>query len=199
MRIPSALAVDLELLSDALDIPNSDIATTLAVLMSDAASAVSSYVGLSVRMFTGDTQIELTTLDSDHQIASIKASLRVPLEAEPTVGAEHRARIVLILYAAKAGAFVDLAADIAWITKRSPDEVLLDHDLNGGIHHRPAESLRAQSAINQAIGVLISQGRTDVQARAELGSRANESGLPWHEVAIAVLAALPTTVPRHGL
>ena len=194
MRIPSSLAADLALLTDALDVPATDIEATVAALMSDAAAAVSSYVGLSVHVCSSHSQLELTTLESG-QLASIRTSLRVPLMTRPPSPPDDSVRFVLVLYAAKVGALIDLAADLAWLTGHSPDELRLDEDIAEGVHLHPAESLRAQSAINQAIGVLIGQGRTPHQAHAELDLQATEAGLPRHAAAEAMLAALSAGAP----
>jgi hypothetical protein len=192
VRIPSDLAADLALLTDALDVPDTDIAATLAALMSDAAAAVSSYVGLSVRVCSRHSHVELTTLESS-QRSSITTSLRIPLQTEAALQADT-ARFVLILYAATAGALVDLAADLTWLTGRSTDELCLDDDIAGKFHLHPPESLRSQSAINQAIGALIGQGRTPDQARMELDVRAADSGMKVHAAAVGLLASLPTAI-----
>ena len=199
VRIPPALAADLALLTDALDIPSTDIATTLSILTSDAAAAVSSYVGLSVRLRSAEAQVEFTTVEGASQIASITTSLRVPLGNEPLLSGGDVACTVLILYAARAGALVDLAADLAWLTGRTMDEVRLDEDVGGGVHVHPAESLRSQSVVNQAVGVLIGQGRTPDEGRAELDVRATDAGGSLYSAAEALLASLPRTeAPADG-
>lgn len=194
VRIPTSLAADLALLTDALDVPATDIAATVAALMSEAAQGVSSYVGLSVRVCSLHPRVELTTLESSER-ASIRASLRVPMLTRPTSQQDESVRFVLILYAAKVGALIDLAADLAWLTGRSLDELRLDEDIAAGVHLHPAESLRARSTINQAIGVLIGQGRTAVDANTELDRRATHTGLPRHAAAVELLASLPRTLP----
>ena len=189
VTIPTDLAADLALLTAALDVPETDIAATLAALTSDAARAVSSYVGLSVRVCSRHSHLEFTTLDSS-QLASVATSLRIPLQTEPALPYSDSTRFVLIFCAARAGALVDLAADLAWLTGRSTDEVRLDDDLAGAIHLHPAESLRSQSTINQAIGVLLGQGRTPEQARAELDTRAADTGTHRYEAAVGLLGTL---------
>ena len=196
MRIHSSLAADLALLTDALDVPSTDVAATLAALMSAATAAVPSYAGLSVRVCSHDSHVELTTVESS-QLASIMTSLRVPLETEhPSPHADGES-IVLIIYAGRAGALVDMAADLAWLTGHRIDELRLDEDVAGVIHLHPTGSLRQQSTINQAVGVLIGQGRTPSQAREELDVRAARAGIPRHAASVGLLASLPA-VPLRG-
>jgi hypothetical protein len=69
-----------------------------------------------VRVCSRHSHVELTTLESS-QRSSITTSLRIPLQTEAALQADT-ARFVLILYAATAGALVDLAADLTWLTGR---------------------------------------------------------------------------------
>ena len=196
MTIPSALAGDLGLLTDALDLPGTDVASTLEALASDAATAVPSYVGLSVRVRTDHGHVELATLEHETQLVGIVTSIRIPLGTKPSRRDDDDTPLVLILYAASAGAFVDLAADVAWLTARSLEDVLLDEDLSGAALRRPVRSLRAQSSIDQAIGVLIGQGRTPDDARDELVTLATAAGVPLSSAALAVLASIPSRPAR---
>ena len=196
MTIPSALAGDLGLLTDALDLPGTDVASTLEALASDAATAVPSYVGLSVRVRTDHGHVELTTLEHETQLVGIVTSIRIPLGTQPSPKAADDTPLVLILYAASAGAFVDLAADLAWLTAGSLEDVLLDEDLSGAALRRPVRSLRAQSSIDQAIGVLIGQGRTPDDARDELVTLAAAASGPLSSAALAVLASIPSRPAR---
>lgn len=103
--------------------------------------------------------------------------------------------VVLVLYAAVPGAFVDLAADLAWITGQDNTDFHLDEhlDLPTGA---PAEtSLAAMSMINQAIGVLLGRGRTPDQAAHDLTVLAATSRGDLSTAAAAVLAT--TTGPSH--
>jgi hypothetical protein len=197
VTIPLALAADLALLTEALDLPGTDIATTMAALASDAATAVTSYVGLTVRLGTGDTGAVLTTLDDDSAGALITTSLRIPLGRGTWPARGEGTAIVLILYAAAPGAFVDLAADLAWLTGVAIDEMHLDDDLPGGVR-RPMRSLRTESTINEAVGVLMNGGSTLDQARADLDARAAADGVPLHSAALAVLDSLPQAASHEG-
>jgi hypothetical protein len=189
VTIPPALAADLVLLTDALDHPTADIGATIAALASDAATAVPSYVGLSVRIQLDDDVAELTTLDEESRIRGVATSLRIPVGSEPS--SVDGVGLMLVLYASAPGAFVDLAADLAWLTGRPLADMRLDDDL-AGLFLRPARSLRARSTIDQALGVLIDQGLTPEHARAQLAGRAAEAGSQLASAALALLASIPS-------
>jgi hypothetical protein len=186
VRIPTALAADLALLTDAFDVGTADVASTVSLLTSDVAAAVSSYAGLSLRLRLPDGHVELTTLDDVDVIARIVTSLRIPVTSVPTGPS-----VVIVLYATTRGAFVDLAADLAWLTDRTLGEVGLDSDLGRCIHAHPLVSLRSVSSTDQAIGVLVGQGRTPEEALVELEALA--AGSDRHTAALSILAALPPT------
>ena len=188
MRIPSALAADLALLTDALDVGAVDIASSVALLTSDVAASVSSYVGLSVRRCSPDGQAEMTTLEDPDAIARIVTSLRIPVTAATTT---QGSSVVIVLYATRPGAFVDLAADLAWLTGRALDDVGLDADLGGQVHAHPATSLRALSSINQAVGVLVGRSRSPEEALEELDRLATRAGSDRYAAARELLAQLP--------
>jgi hypothetical protein len=190
VRIPPALVADLGLLTDALDQPGTDVAATLAALASDAAASVNSYLGLTVRMRAAGADVEVTTLLDQADAARVRSSLRIPLGAPDSPEGRQGDRIDLVLFAATPGAFVDLAADLAWLTGRPMDDARLDHDVAGPFDLDPSRSLRARSSIDQALGVLIGGGLTSEQASSELDALAARDGVLRHQAAHAVLAAL---------
>ncbi len=188
MRIPSALAADLALLTDALDVGTVDIASTVSLLTSDVAAAVSSYAGLSLRLSLSSGDVELTTLDDVDVVARILTSLRVPV-TPATTGPS----VVIVLYATRLGAFVDVAADLAWLTDRTLGDVGLDTDLGARIHAHPVTSLRSLSSVDQAIGVLVGRGHTAEEALVELEALAARAGSDRYAAALVTLAPLPPT------
>ena len=187
VRIPSALAADLALLTDALDVGAVDIASTVSLLSTDVAAAVSSYVGLSVRVGSHGNLVDLTTLDDPAVIARIVTSLRIPVRSG---GPAPDPPVVIVLYATVPGAFVDLAADLAWLTELALEDVGLDRDL-GPPCPDPANSLRSLSSIDQAIGVLVGRGHTPEEALVELETLTAGAGGDRHAAALALLEALP--------
>jgi hypothetical protein len=187
VRIPSALAADLALLTDVLDVGAVDIASTFSLLSSDVAAAVSSYVGLSVRVISLGARSELTTLDDPAVIARIVTSLRIPV---PTVEPAPSPSVVIVLYATLPGAFVDLAADLAWLSDVALADVGLDVDLEPQMHSLAAASLRSLSSIDQAVGVLVGRGRTPAEALVVLETLAAGVEGDRHAAALGILAAL---------
>lgn len=190
MRIPPALAADLALLTDALDADGVDIASTVSLLTSAVTSAVSSYHGLSVWVSSPDGHLEMTTLPDQDATARSVTSLRIPVATgTPPAGPS----VMIVLYAGLPGAFVDLAADLAWLTGRALDDIGLDADLGDRAHAHPATSLGAQSSINQALGVLVAGGLPPEAALADLDARASPAVTDRHGAALALLDALPPT------
>jgi hypothetical protein len=194
VRIPDALAVDLALLTAALDEPTADVGATLSQLMSGAAVAVPSYVGLSVRMSGPDNTTEVTTLEHAGQAEQVRTSMRFSLPGISTAGVLEEANtctVDIVLCASQPGAFVDLAADLAWLTARPLASFVLDADRPE--LHRPrtaALSVRTLSSVNQALGVLIGQGATPDEASAQLDARAAALGVERQRAAGQILAAV---------
>ena len=127
MRITAAMAAALAILTEALDEPGTDIAHSLHRLTLDAAAAIPSHLGLSVVVSHSDPPFTVTTLADGAVAGDICTSLHVPL---PGIGAGHEpATVAVILYAGTPGTFVDLAADLAWLTGRPPTDFMLDKHL----------------------------------------------------------------------
>jgi len=189
VTIPSALAADLALLTDALDTGSVDIASTFSLLSSDVAAAVSSYAGLSVRIHSLGGLAELTTLDDPAVIAGVVTSLRIPV---PVASQVPGPSVVIVLYATLAGAFVDLAADLAWLTDVALADVGLDLDLDLDPRARSgvATPISSLSSIDQAIGVLVGRGHTPEETLVELETLAARFGGDRHAAALEILDAL---------
>ena len=187
MTIPSALAADLALLTDALDTGSVDIASTFSLLSSDVAAAVSSYAGLSVRIHSLGGLAELTTLDDPAVIAGVVTSLRIPV---PVASQVPGPSVVIVLYATLAGAFVDLAADLAWLTGVALADVGLDLDLDPRARSGVATPISSLSSIDQAMGVLVGRGHTPEEALVELATLAARFGGDRHAAALEILDAL---------
>lgn len=177
MDLSAALARDLALLSDAIDEGTADgarvdLVDSLARTVQAARAAVGSYVGLSVTTGPGEIDLRFTVLDDGAEPADVRTSLRVPFRPASQDGPAP----AVVFYASTPGAFVDLAADIAWLTGRSASDIALDADLQPADGFDGAGTVAARSTVDQAVGVLLAQGRTPEQARAELARRAAADG-----------------------
>jgi hypothetical protein len=95
------------------------------------------------------------------------------------------------MYAARPGGFVELAADLSWLTGNPLADYLLDQhvllpataDTDGGV--------RAASVVDQAIGVLLGRGYTPERATVHLDALAATAGTSRSDVAAEILDTLP--------
>jgi hypothetical protein len=188
MKFTEALAADLAALRAALDEPAPDIGQGLRQLAATVTAAVPSYLGLSVVVTRHHSSFTSTLLDDGGTAGDVGTSI---LLAWPKPGDRRDvAAVAFILYARSPGAFVDLAADAAWLTGGPPIEFVLDAHLRTPTEPNPATPIAAESAINQAIGVLIGRGFTAEQANLELDARAAHGGTERVTAAHIVLARI---------
>lgn len=162
MTFSTPLAADLHALTATLDDRTIDIAATLTSLGDAAAAGIESYLGLNATLTdteTGDgSEVQLSTMPGHD--AAIGSSVLLSLAGHGAHLAGLAPAVVLVLYAAAPGAFVDLAADLAWITGQHLTSFHLDEHVNPPNAEPAATSLPAMSMINQAIGELLGRGRT---------------------------------------
>ena len=109
--------------------------------------------------------------------------------------AGHAPSVALVFYAATPGTFVDLAADLAWLTGRPPSDFALDQHLSVPAGSDGGTSLRATSVINQAIGVLIGRGYTPRQAHSKLDTQADGARTDRYTAAQSILDTLTAADP----
>jgi hypothetical protein len=193
MKISAALAADLGILTAALDEPGADVLHSLHQLGVDAQAAVPSYLGLSMTFDGSDPPFTFTTLD-DGTADNVRTSLRLTPLARVGDG-RPAPSVALILYAETPGTFVDLTADLAWLTGRPPSDFALDQHLSVPAGSDAGTSLRAASVINQAIGVLIGRGYTPRQAHSKLDTQADGAGTDRNTTAQFILDTLTTEDP----
>jgi hypothetical protein len=192
MKISAALAADLGILTAALDEPGADVLHSLHRLGVDAQAAVPTYLGLSVTVDGSDPPFTFTTFE-EGAADGVRTSLRLTL---PGVGDGWASpSVALILYARTPGTFVDLAADLAWLTGRPPSGFALDQHLSAPAGSDAGTSLRAASVINQAIGVLIGRGYTTRQAHSKLDTQADGAGTDRYTTAQSILDTLTAEDP----
>jgi hypothetical protein len=195
MKIDAALAADLGMLTAALDEPDADVLQSLHRLGIDAQAAVSTYLGLSVTVDGSDPPFTFTTLE-DSAADDVRTSLRLTL---PAVGDGWGCpSIALILYAGTPGTFVDLAADLAWLTGRPPSDFALDQHPSVPAGSYAATYLRAASVINEAIGVFIGRGYTPEEAHSKLDAQADGAGTDRHIAAQFILDTLTAEDPTEA-
>jgi hypothetical protein len=184
----AAMVAALGILTEALDEPDTDIAHSLQQLALAAAAAIPTYQGLSVVVPQSDPPFTLTNLADGVKAGDILTSLQVLL---PIMGAgDDTGAVAVILYASVPGTFVDLAADLAWLTGRPMSEVTLDGHLSLPAAADVGDQLHAASAINQAVGVLIGRGFTPHQAHCHLDIQAATNRTDRHAAAQSILGAL---------
>jgi hypothetical protein len=184
----AAVAAELEILTAALDEPGVDVAHSLRQLALDTAAAISTYLGLSVLVSSSEPPFAFTALAAGVVAGDIRTSLRVVV---PRVGnGADRPTVAVHLYAGSPGAFVDLAADLAWQTARPPTDFVLDQHLSIPSPSEPGTQVHAASLINQAIGVLIGRGYTPEQAHLQLDTQAADARTDRRAAAQLVLAKL---------
>ena len=189
MKIAAALAAGLGLLTEALDEPGADVADSLRQLMIDAAAAIPTFLGLSVTVDDSDPPFTFTTFVDGVGVdgvgvdgvgtSEVRTSLRLPLPGA-----------VVVLYAGSPGTFVDLAADLAWLTARPLSDFVLDQHLQPSAEQDSATGLFETSVINQSVGVLIGRGHTPEQADRYLAAEAAAAGISRHAVGVRILDGL---------
>jgi hypothetical protein len=188
VKIAAALAAALGILTAALDEPRADLAHSLRQLTANATAAIPTFLGLSVTVDGSDPPFAFTTFVEGVGTGDVRTSLRLAL---PRVGdARPLLSVVVILYAGSPGTFVDLAADLAWLTSRPLGEFVLDQHLSGPAEWVAATSLSEASVINQAIGALVGQGYTPEQAERHLTAEGADAGITRHAVGVRILAGL---------
>jgi hypothetical protein len=185
VKVTADLAADLGILTAALDEPGTDVAHSLSQLTADATAAIPTFLGLSVTVDGSDPRVTFTTFVEGAGTGDVHTSLRLAL---PGVGDVGLPAVVLVLYAGSPGTFVDLAADLVWLTARPPSDFVLDQHLPAPAEWGAATSLFEASVINQAIGALIGQGYTPEQADRHLTAEGADAGISRHAVGLRILA-----------
>lgn len=177
-RNDTSLSTALALLSAGLDDPSTNAWRDFDQFAIVVRSAVASYCGLAITM-SADDGIPLTITATDPG-AVVATSLAIPLSTlSPTGGGE------IVLFATVAGAFVDLAADLAYQTATALDTFALDAHLEPPA--LPPAGVPEFAVIHQAVGFLIAGGSTPEQALARLEKFAANDG---HDLAAAAARVL---------
>jgi hypothetical protein len=196
VRFDATTVAALATLTEALDEPGSDIGESVSRLGDVVAATVPSFMALSFRTGSGDAQIEFTGRSEAYEdLTGIRTSLLIPLPDRFEVGFPSDSSTSLVLYAAHPGAFVDVAADIAWLTGRPLGAFRIDEHLSPPGDDGSARALRDASTVNQAIGVLLERGFTVEAATSHLDELAAAAGSDRAGVAADLLTQMSTGGP----
>jgi hypothetical protein len=187
VEIAAALAADLSILTAALDEPGTDVADSLRRLVADATAAIPTFLGLSVSVDGTDPPFTFTTFVIGVGAVDVRTSLSLALPGVGDVGLPPA--LVVVLYAGSPGTFVELAADLAWLTARPLSDFVLDQHLPDPAGTGATTRLSETSVINQAIGALIGRGYTPEQAVRHLTAEGAKAGISRHAVGLRILAA----------
>ncbi|HEX5905926.1 MAG TPA: hypothetical protein VFY56_02840 [Propionibacteriaceae bacterium] len=192
----NSISLDGNALDDALD-------ASLAALTADIEAAVPSYLGIQLTIRQNGQPVTLTRI-APHRTAT--TSLQIPLTVlGPRFDPDSR----VTFYAAAAGAFVDLAADLSYAlhvptsTDRSTDGsdgedrrhrpvdgdrgITLDADAPPSALVSGVSGLSELSTINRAIGVLIDHGHHPDRVGDILRCDASSEGLEPNSYAARLL------------
>lgn len=175
------------------------LSESLAVLVQDVRSAVSSYLGLRLTVVLDGWPVTLAVFgDIDGQRPA--TSLRLALsDLDPVFDPQSR----IVFYASRPGALVDLAADLDYLQRqRGPavaghavvgrrdarrPTVRLDVDLPPVSLVSEISGLTEYVTINRAVGVLINEGHHPDYAHAALHRAAADNGLTPPDYAARLL------------
>jgi hypothetical protein len=97
------------------------------------------------------------------------------------------------MYAGIRGAFIDLAADLAWLTGRAPATLVLDEHCTLPHASETASVFTAAWLVDRATGVLLEHGYTPEDAERELLARAARLGVDLHGSARDIIGELTAT------
>lgn len=194
MDLSTPFATHLSALTDGVGTEHESLTDTLATLVADLRAAVSSYSGLRLTLVRDGWPVTLTAFPgADGKPPA--TSLRVTLS---TLGGGFEPDSEIVLYARTPGAFVDLAADLAYLDRRGrtpypahrsgegntpvdagrhPAGPALDGDLPPVSVVSGLSGMLEYSTINRAVGVLMWRGQTTNQALGTLRREATAGGL----------------------
>jgi hypothetical protein len=168
---PASAALSVGLNSRTID----EVGRGLGQFRAAVRGAVPSYCGLSATLVFDGYPVTMTSpvpLGGGSRDAGAVTSLHLPLSAV-TVAATGE----LVLFASTPGAFVDVAADLAYATDTDTDAGVCALDAHlapsaGGVPNGVA----GFSIFNRAVGALIHRGWTPEQARARITRSATDTG-----------------------
>lgn len=203
MDIPAALLNQLAQLADGIGLDAKILQLPLTNLSAALQALVPSCRVLHVDIVHNGQPITLTHVLLPETDGAVSTSLRVSLSL---LSPDYHWRSRVVFYAARPGAFVDLAADLGYVMETSvatvgPDRDRADSDLEGPMAPRlildadlpprvdasGLTGLCELSAVNRAVGVLIERGHDPGDAYDSLRQAAAEAGVEVHVYAARML------------
>jgi hypothetical protein len=181
--LPTDVAAFLRDLTERVGAGDDNLSGSMVALVEDLRTAVSSYQGLRLTLVLDSWSVTLTAFGDIHG-QHPATSLRLAL-SDLGQGFDPQSRIVF--YAGKAGAFVDLSADLDHLDRHQP-AVRLDVDLPPESVVSGFSGLSEYATINRAVGVLIDRGHVPNRAHAMLRRGAAADGLALPDYAARLLA-----------
>lgn len=145
---------------------------------------VSFYRGMRLQLVEQRQPVAFTTAHPHDSVTDIVTSLELPVDLGRGVP-----NATVWMYAARPGAFVDLAADLAWALGLGVPCIRLDTDLPKALRSG-VTGLDELSRINYAIGVLINAGCPVELALDAMTEQAKERGLSAFDCAVQLLASV---------
>jgi len=181
---PTLLIEDIHNLFSDLAVPDgfagqsAELENSLTALTEAVKNAAPSYRGLALTLVIDRQPVSLTSAEVGNT-SDIATSLRLSLAWIPSLGAGSW----ITFYASTPGTFVDLAADFAFVL--GSESLRLDEDIPS-VLVSDLTGVGRLSAINRAVGVLISHGHTTDSAQRELRHTAASTPCSIQKTAEAV-------------
>ena len=172
MRLPADLAAQFRRLA-AHSQPPHDIGRTLEELLVLAVVAVPSCLAISLTLHDHGQRIMVAAHTEANTRLPVASSLAIELPDPEGLTSDPAGRVVLTLYASAQGALRQTASELLTLLDLDPRRANLDTALQLPTGHGAASDLAAtldgESAINQALGVLLDRhGLLAAQGREEL-------------------------------
>lgn len=155
-----------------------ELEKSLTALTEAVKSAAPSYRGLALSLIVDKQPISVTSAELGNT-SDIATSLRVSLACVPSLSTDSQ----ITFYASTPGTFVDLSADLSFAL--GSDSLRLDEDIPSALIS-DLTGVGRLSAVNKAVGVLISHGHTSDSAQRELRHTADATHCSIQKAAEAV-------------
>ena len=158
MRLPAELAAQFHRLATHSQ-PTHDIGRTLEELLVLAVVAVPSCLAISLTMHDRARRVTVAAHTEADAWVPVASSLAIELPDQESSTSAASRRVVLTLYASARGALRQTASELLTLLDLDPRRANLDTALQLPTRHDAASDLAAtlddESAINQALGVLL--------------------------------------------